>query len=92
MVVISIVVIIIFWQVHDLLVNVVKVGGKGFNVPGTSFPKLLFLRWKLPHPVNSYTRLKDLQFESGRPVLEISRLQLGKETISTDSNSDGYPQ
>ena len=36
--VISIVAIIIFWQVYDLLVSVVKLGRKGFNIPGTSFP------------------------------------------------------
>ena len=32
MAVISIVAIIIFWQVHDLLVSVVKLGGKGFQI------------------------------------------------------------
>ena len=36
--VISIVAIIIFWHVHDLLLTVVKLRGKGFNIPGTSFP------------------------------------------------------
>ena len=29
---ISIVAIIIFWQVHDLLVNALKLGGKGFQI------------------------------------------------------------
>ena len=39
MAVISIVaIILIFWQVHDLLVGVGKSRGKGFNIPGTSFP------------------------------------------------------
>ena len=38
MAVISTVVIIIFWQVLDLFASVVKLGGKGFNIPGTSFP------------------------------------------------------
>ena len=32
MAVISIVAIIIFWQVHDLLVSIVKLGGKGFQI------------------------------------------------------------
>ena len=32
MAVISIVAIIIFWQVHDLLVSVVKFGGNGFQI------------------------------------------------------------
>ena len=32
MAVISIVPIIIFWQVHDLLVSVVKLGGKGSQI------------------------------------------------------------
>ena len=30
--------ITIFWRVYDLLVSVVKLGRKGFNVPGASFP------------------------------------------------------
>ena len=32
MAVVSIVPIIIFWQVHDLLVSVVKLGGKGSQI------------------------------------------------------------
>ena len=32
MAVISIVAIIIFWQVHDPLVSVLKLGGKGFQI------------------------------------------------------------
>ena len=31
MAIISIVAIIIFWQVHDVLFSVVKLGGKGFQ-------------------------------------------------------------
>ena len=39
MAVISIVAIIIFWQVYyDLLVSVVKLGRNGFNIALTSFP------------------------------------------------------
>ena len=30
--------IIIFLQVHDLSVSVIKLGGKGFNIPETTFP------------------------------------------------------
>ena len=30
--------ITIFWQIHDLLVSVIKLGVKGFNIPGKSFP------------------------------------------------------
>ena len=29
--------IIIFWEIHFLSVSVVKFGGEGFNIPGTSF-------------------------------------------------------
>ena len=36
--VISIVAIIIFWQVHDLLVSTVELGVQDLNIPGTSFP------------------------------------------------------
>ena len=44
MAVISIVAIMMFWQVHDVLVSVVKLGGKGFQTQemGTS-PTL----WKI---------------------------------------------
>ena len=29
--------ILIFWEIHFLSVSVVKFGGEGFNIPGTSF-------------------------------------------------------